>query len=96
MLNNVTEGKKYFTQGTTRKGKTSMKWLRMKFGAYKDKVEHKYSSGDLRAAWRGIKSMSSANNIQDENSRAPIRIIKTMTSQTNFLFRVFPLSLTVI
>ena len=78
--------------------------------ADKDKVEHKYSSGDLRAAWRGIKSMSSVTNIQDDNNRAPIRIEGSTEdlpnahswfenhklSVTKFLFRVFPLSLTVI
>jgi hypothetical protein len=28
---------------------------------YKDKIEQRYSSGDLRAAWKGIKNMASVN-----------------------------------
>jgi len=40
---------------------------------YKDKVEHKYSSGDLRAAWRGIKAMSSITQGSGD-SRKPVTI----------------------
>ena len=41
---------------------------------YKDKVEHKYSSGDLWEAWRGNKSMSSINQINSESDRKPFKI----------------------
>lgn len=39
---------------------------------YKDKIEARYSSGDLRAAWQGIKNMASIN--QQNNNRKPIRV----------------------
>ena len=38
---------------------------------YREKVEERYSGGDLRAAWRGIKSMASINQYSSE-SRQPI------------------------
>ena len=41
---------------------------------YKDKVEHKYSSGALRAAWKGIKSMSSINQRNSDSDRKPLKI----------------------
>lgn len=39
---------------------------------YKRKVEEQYSGGDLRAAWRGIKSMASLN--QQAERRVPISV----------------------
>ena len=41
---------------------------------YKDKVEHKYSSGDLLATWKGIKSMSSINQRNSDTDRKPLNI----------------------
>ena len=40
---------------------------------YREKVEERYSGGDLRAAWRGIKSMASINQCSSE-SRQPITV----------------------
>ena len=42
--------------------------------AYRDKVELKYSSGDLREAWRGIKSMSSISHGNNDRARNTINI----------------------
>ena len=42
---------------------------------YKDMVEHKYSSGELRAAWKGIKSMSSINHRNSDSDRKPLNIV---------------------
>lgn len=41
---------------------------------YRDKVEHKYSGGDLWEAWRGMKSMSSISQGSTERDRTPIKI----------------------
>ena len=40
---------------------------------YRNKIESQYCSGDLRAAWRGIKSMASINQSSCE-TRQPIRV----------------------
>lgn len=40
---------------------------------YKNKAEYKYSSGDLQAGWKGIKSMSSITQRSDSD-RKPLKI----------------------
>ena len=36
---------------------------------YKDKIEQRYSKGDLRAAWKGIKNMASVRNANGAKNR---------------------------
>lgn len=71
-LNNVLNmKKKIFCTGNNQERKeikVVKNEIRKTKRAYKDKVEQQYSSGDLRATWRGIKSTSSVTNIHDENN----------------------------
>lgn len=50
----------------TRKEKTKIKM-------YKDKVEDQNSTGDLWAAWKGFKPMSSVSQINNETDRKPVK-----------------------
>ncbi len=77
LKNIINKKKKIFYTGNNQEKKDIKKEVKNEIRrakrAYKGKVEQKYSSGDLRVAWRGIKSISSITNIPEEN-RKPIRL----------------------
>lgn len=57
---------------------------------YRDKVELKYSSGDLREAWRGIKSMSSiSQGNNNDRARNTINIEGTNEADLPNAFNIF-------
>ena len=55
---------------------------------YREEVEERYSEGDLRAAWRGIKSMASINQYSSE-SRQPITVKGVDVPDLSNVFNMF-------
>lgn len=47
--------------------------IRKEKSLYKDKVEDQNSTGDLWAAWKGFKPMSSVSQINNETDRKPVK-----------------------
>lgn len=50
--------------------------IRIAKRVYRDKVEHKYTSGDLLTAWKEIKSVSSISRGSSGSDRNPILKLK--------------------